>query len=48
MASKLFQGTAHASVYVKFRPTAPVALVEHVLSYLEKEVSSNVVNFWAN
>ena len=39
MANKLFQGAAHASAYLKYRPIPPSSLVDHILSYLDKGVS---------
>ena len=38
MGSNLFQDPDHASVYIKYRPTPPTSLVDHILSYLEEEV----------
>ena len=38
MSVRLFEGTAHAQFYAKFRPTYPDTLVEKILRFLSEKI----------
>lgn len=38
MSARLFEGTAHAQLYAKFRPTYPESLVEKILRFLSEKI----------